>query len=84
MRASLFVYRDARDPWSRRLREAPQRTLIAATPGLEKLMGDFAAIGRIEIRPIGLYATAALDRARRRRLGNLAPCRQHRREQGLH
>jgi 2-polyprenyl-6-methoxyphenol hydroxylase-like FAD-dependent oxidoreductase len=54
-RANLFVYREPRDPWLKRLREGPRETLFAAMPGLRKLMGDFAVVGDINVRPIDLY-----------------------------
>jgi 2-polyprenyl-6-methoxyphenol hydroxylase-like FAD-dependent oxidoreductase len=57
MRANLFVYRDMRDPWLRRLREAPQETLFAAMPGLRKLTGEFDVGDPIKIRPVDLYVT---------------------------
>lgn len=57
MRANLFVYRDMRDPWLRRLREAPQDTLFAAMPGLRKLTGEFDVADHIKIRPVDLYVT---------------------------
>jgi 2-polyprenyl-6-methoxyphenol hydroxylase-like FAD-dependent oxidoreductase len=56
MRANLFIYREARDPWLKRLREAPRETLFAAMPGLRKLIGEFAVSGDINIRPVDLYA----------------------------
>jgi 2-polyprenyl-6-methoxyphenol hydroxylase-like FAD-dependent oxidoreductase len=56
MRANLFVYREPRDPWLKRLRESPRHTLFAAMPGLRKLMGDFAVTGDIIIRPVDLTA----------------------------
>src|SRR6185437_3156365 len=39
------------------LRDAPQKTLFALMPGLQKLTGDFDVDGQIKIRPIDLYAT---------------------------
>jgi len=57
MRANLFVYRNMDDPWLRQLRDAPQKTLFALMPGLQKLTGDFDVDGQIKIRPIDLYAT---------------------------
>jgi len=57
MRANLFLYRDSRDPWLARLREAPRETMFDAMPGLRRLMGDFEVAGNIIIRPIDLYAT---------------------------
>jgi 2-polyprenyl-6-methoxyphenol hydroxylase-like FAD-dependent oxidoreductase len=56
MRANLFLYRAARDPWLKRLREAPCDTLFAAMPGLRKLTGDFDVTGDIHIRPVDLTA----------------------------
>ncbi len=57
MRANLFGYRDPRDPWLRALRDDPQRTLFAAMPGLERLMGSFDCHGEIRSRPVDLYVT---------------------------
>jgi 2-polyprenyl-6-methoxyphenol hydroxylase-like FAD-dependent oxidoreductase len=56
MRANLFVYREPRDPWLARLREAPRDTLLAAMPGLPKMMGDFTVAGDMRIRPVDLIA----------------------------
>jgi 2-polyprenyl-6-methoxyphenol hydroxylase-like FAD-dependent oxidoreductase len=63
MRANLFVYRDPRDPWLSRLRAAPQEALVAAMPGLQKLLGDFAVTGDIKIRPADLCATKGFRQA---------------------
>ena len=56
MRANLFLYREPRDPWLKRLREAPRETLFAAMPGLRKFMGEFDMTGDINIRPVDLTA----------------------------
>jgi 2-polyprenyl-6-methoxyphenol hydroxylase-like FAD-dependent oxidoreductase len=56
MRANLFVYREPRDPWLKRLREQPRDTLFAAMPGLRKLIGDVAVTGDMNIRPVDLTA----------------------------
>jgi 2-polyprenyl-6-methoxyphenol hydroxylase-like FAD-dependent oxidoreductase len=56
MRANLFLYREPRDPWVKRLREAPRDTLFAAMPGLGKFMADFHVTGDINIRPVDLTA----------------------------
>jgi 2-polyprenyl-6-methoxyphenol hydroxylase-like FAD-dependent oxidoreductase len=56
MRANLFLYREARDPWLKRLRETPRDTLCAAMPGLHKFMGDFEVTGDINVRPVDLTA----------------------------
>lgn len=57
MRANLFIYREARDPWIKRLRDQPRETLFAAMPGLRKVTGDFAVAGDINVRPVDLIAT---------------------------
>ncbi|MGB9014061.1 MAG: NAD(P)/FAD-dependent oxidoreductase [Methylovirgula sp.] len=62
MRANLFVYRDASDPWLKQLSATPQETLFALMPGLRKLMGDFEIAGAIKIRPVDLYATRGYRR----------------------
>jgi 2-polyprenyl-6-methoxyphenol hydroxylase-like FAD-dependent oxidoreductase len=58
MRANLFVYRSLRDPWLHAFRSAPEAALLAAMPGLKKLMGAFAVSGKIKIRPVDLTAIA--------------------------
>jgi 2-polyprenyl-6-methoxyphenol hydroxylase-like FAD-dependent oxidoreductase len=57
MRANLFVYRDARDPWPRVFRQAPKETLLSLMPGLGRLLGDFDVTGLVQVRPVDLYAT---------------------------
>lgn len=57
MRANLFVYRETRDPWFKRLRDQPRETLFAAMPGLRKFTGDFDVVGDMQIRPVDLYVT---------------------------
>lgn len=57
MRANLFIYRDMKDLWLQQFRAAPEKTLMALMPGLRKIIGDFAVEGRVQIRPVDLYAT---------------------------
>jgi len=57
MRANLFVYRDMDDPWLSRMRGQPQDTLFELMPGLRDLLGEFAVVGQVKIRPVDLYAT---------------------------
>jgi 2-polyprenyl-6-methoxyphenol hydroxylase-like FAD-dependent oxidoreductase len=57
MRANLMTYRDMHDPWLRQFRQTPEDTLIAALPGLAKLVGAFKATGDIKVRPADLYVT---------------------------
>jgi 2-polyprenyl-6-methoxyphenol hydroxylase-like FAD-dependent oxidoreductase len=55
MRANLFVYRGADDPWLREFRLAPAKTLNAALPKLARITGAFTVPGEIKIRPADLY-----------------------------
>jgi 2-polyprenyl-6-methoxyphenol hydroxylase-like FAD-dependent oxidoreductase len=57
MRANLFVYRDMEDPWLSKMRGQPQDTLFELMPGLHDLVGEFAVMGPVKIRPVDLYAT---------------------------
>ncbi len=54
MRANLFVYRNADDPWLREFRLAPAKTLNAALPRLARITGAFTIPGEIKIRPADL------------------------------
>jgi 2-polyprenyl-6-methoxyphenol hydroxylase-like FAD-dependent oxidoreductase len=57
MRANLFVYRDLDDPWLRAFRAAPEETMNAAMPRLERLTGPYRVSSPIKVRPIDLYKT---------------------------
>ena len=57
MRANLFVYREADDPWLREMRRAPRATLDAALPRLQALTGEFEVAGDVKIRPADLYVS---------------------------
>ncbi|HWX57634.1 NAD(P)/FAD-dependent oxidoreductase [Bradyrhizobium sp.] len=62
MRANLFVYREADDPWLRELRRAPVETLNAALPRLKRLTGAFGVAGEIKIRPADLQVNSGYRR----------------------
>jgi 2-polyprenyl-6-methoxyphenol hydroxylase-like FAD-dependent oxidoreductase len=57
MRVNFFTYRDMRDPWLRRMREAPQETMFAAMRGLKELTGAFAVTSDIKMRAVDLYVS---------------------------
>jgi 2-polyprenyl-6-methoxyphenol hydroxylase-like FAD-dependent oxidoreductase len=57
MRVNLFGYLDLRDPWLRVLIEAPQVAIGRAMPKLARVVGEWRAISRVEIRAIDLYVT---------------------------
>jgi 2-polyprenyl-6-methoxyphenol hydroxylase-like FAD-dependent oxidoreductase len=48
MRANLFTFRDHRDPWVRDLRREPVTTLIETMPGLQRFLGDFEVVGKVQ------------------------------------
>jgi 2-polyprenyl-6-methoxyphenol hydroxylase-like FAD-dependent oxidoreductase len=54
MRANLFCYRDADDPWIRQFRAAPVETMNAALPKLRRITGDYEVSGDIRVRPADL------------------------------
>ena len=57
MRANLFTYRHADDPWLRAFRRAPVETLNATLPRLSRITGDFSIEGDIKVRPADLYVS---------------------------
>jgi 2-polyprenyl-6-methoxyphenol hydroxylase-like FAD-dependent oxidoreductase len=63
MRANFMVYRDMRDPWLKKMRDAPVEGLLEVMPGLARLLGDFAVPGFVKIRPADLYATGGVEQA---------------------
>jgi 2-polyprenyl-6-methoxyphenol hydroxylase-like FAD-dependent oxidoreductase len=58
MRANLFTYREADDPWLRQMRRAPRATLDAALPRLKRITGEFDIAGDVKIRPSDLYVSS--------------------------
>jgi 2-polyprenyl-6-methoxyphenol hydroxylase-like FAD-dependent oxidoreductase len=54
MRANLFTYREADDPWIRQFRRAPVETLNASLPRLHRIVGEFEILGDIRVRPADL------------------------------
>lgn len=63
MRANLFAYREADDPWLREMRRAPRDTLNAAMPRLRRITGEFDIVGDVRIRPADLYVSAGYRQA---------------------
>jgi 2-polyprenyl-6-methoxyphenol hydroxylase-like FAD-dependent oxidoreductase len=57
MRANLMVYRDMTDPWLQRFKQAPEATMLALMPGLQRMMGEFNVNGAARIRPADLCVT---------------------------
>jgi len=59
MRVNLFGYLGPRDPWIRMLTEVPHAAIERAMPKLTRVVGDWRAISKVEIRAIDLYVTDA-------------------------
>jgi 2-polyprenyl-6-methoxyphenol hydroxylase-like FAD-dependent oxidoreductase len=57
MRANFMVYREMTDPWLQQFRQAPEQTMRALMPGLQRMMGDFKVSGPVKIRPADLFVT---------------------------
>jgi 2-polyprenyl-6-methoxyphenol hydroxylase-like FAD-dependent oxidoreductase len=55
MRANLFVYREAADPWLRDVREHPEATLYRTLPGLRRAICPIEVVGPVKVRPADLY-----------------------------
>ena len=60
MRANFMVYRDMRDPWLKRMREAPKQAMLEVMPRLSRILGDFEVTGFVKIRPATLYVTRGI------------------------
>jgi 2-polyprenyl-6-methoxyphenol hydroxylase-like FAD-dependent oxidoreductase len=57
MRANLFAYRAADDPWLREMRKKPVETMNAALPRLRRITGEYSVSGDVKIRPADLYVS---------------------------
>jgi 2-polyprenyl-6-methoxyphenol hydroxylase-like FAD-dependent oxidoreductase len=55
MRANLFVYRSAQDPWLKQFQRSPHETLNALMPNLMNVVGPYEVSSAVQIRPVDLY-----------------------------
>jgi len=55
MRANLFVFRAARDPWVREFIQQPDRMLRHSLPKLDRVTGEFRVISKVESGGGDLY-----------------------------
>jgi len=55
MRANLFVFRPASDPWIRRFLQEPTRMLEQSFPRLTRVIGDYRLAGKVETGCVDLY-----------------------------
>ena len=62
MRANLFAYREADDPWLREMRQKPVETMNAALPRLRRIIGECTLSGDVKIRPADLYVSSGYRR----------------------
>jgi 2-polyprenyl-6-methoxyphenol hydroxylase-like FAD-dependent oxidoreductase len=63
LRANLFTYRTAREPWVKKLSAAPERALAALIPELTALTGELKVTGRVQARAIDLQVVDPPERA---------------------
>ncbi len=61
MRANVMVYREMTDPWLSQFRQAPEATMRATMPGLQRMMGEFRVSGPVKIRPADLCVSEGFD-----------------------
>jgi 2-polyprenyl-6-methoxyphenol hydroxylase-like FAD-dependent oxidoreductase len=57
MRANLMVYRDMTDPWLSAFRQAPEATIRATMPRIQRMMGEFRVSSPVKIRPADLFVS---------------------------
>lgn len=55
MRANLFLFRPASDPWIQRFVREPERMLGLALPKLTRVIGSYRVVGRVESGCVDLY-----------------------------
>jgi len=55
MRANLFVFRCASDPWVRQFVKQPDQMLKSSLPKLSRLIGDFRVVTKVETGRVDLY-----------------------------
>ena len=60
MRANLFTFRTSDEEWVRQFLSEPAEQLESALPGLDKIIGPFRVVGRVECATINLYTTEDL------------------------
>ena len=81
MRANLFVFRSATDPWVREFILEPERMLRRCLPKLDRVTGDFRIVSKIESGGAISTASKAILPARRghdrRRLPKRLPLHRH-------
>ncbi len=58
MRANLFVYQDVKSPFVRAFHDDPRSQLRRLFPGLERIVGAYEVVSKVEARPIDLWVTA--------------------------
>lgn len=55
MRANLFVFRTASDPWVRQFVKQPDQMLERALPKLSQLIGEYRVVTKVETGRVDLY-----------------------------
>jgi 2-polyprenyl-6-methoxyphenol hydroxylase-like FAD-dependent oxidoreductase len=56
MRANLFVFRSASDPWVRRFLQEPESMLGQAFPKLTRVIGEYRMVSKIDSGCVDLYS----------------------------
>ncbi len=62
MRANLFCYLDPGDPWVKLFKRAPKQALLGVMPSLERTIGPFEVVGKVQVRPNSIQRAEASQR----------------------
>jgi 2-polyprenyl-6-methoxyphenol hydroxylase-like FAD-dependent oxidoreductase len=62
LRANLFTFLDHRDPWIREFRRDPAGVLLKALPGLERFVGRFQLVDRVQNWTMDLSVAENFDK----------------------
>lgn len=62
MRANLFCYRDQADPWVKSFKHDPKQALLDVMPSLERTLGPFEVVGKIQMRPNSIHRAENVTR----------------------
>ena len=62
MRANLFCYLDPGDPWVKLFKRDPKQALLGVMPSLERTIGPFEVVGKVQVRPNSIQRAEAWQR----------------------
>ena len=63
VRANLFCYVDPGDPWARSFKLNPKQALLDVMPSLERTIGPFEVVGKVQVRPNSIHRAENVQQA---------------------